>query len=99
MKIKCGKYYLNSDQYSMRISKEFKAAETGKVRIERITGYRLNLDDLLGDFMHKHTMGSDAETLKELIEVTKQYLVDAEALKKTALEHDFRIMRKLSKKL
>lgn len=82
----------------MWITKKVKS-NTGKHREDRVTGYRLNLDDLMADFVHRKVMGADVETMKDLIAVIKQTLSDAETLKKTAVEKDFKLMRKAGKRI
>lgn len=98
MKIEVGKYALNADQFCMWISEKVRSEETGRPRMRRITGYRLNFDKLKEDFVRVR-MGEDKETMTELIETLRQAQEDLKMLNEAALKNDFTSLEAIKKKL
>lgn len=101
MDIRVGRYYLRSDRYSMWIDVEYETTKdgkpTGKTAIRKVAGYSRDFDDLLRSFVRVHHRDNDAKTVKELLMVFKQVAEDTEAVKKTALKNDFKIIRQIAK--
>lgn len=102
MEIRIGKYVLRSDKFSMWIDAEYEAKDkngnpTGKTATRRVAGYTTSWEYLLRDFIEVQHRDNDAKTVKELLKVFKQVAEDTEAIKKTALKEDFRIIRKIDK--
>lgn len=98
MKIEVGKYALNADQFCMWISEKVRSEETGRPRMRRITGYRLNFDKLKEDFVRVR-MGEEKETMTELIETLRQTQEDLKMLNEAALKNDFTSLEAIKKKL
>lgn len=102
MNIKIGRYYLRSDKFCLWIdtesaNKDKHGNPTGKTTVRRVAGYSRTWEHLLSSFVEVQHRDNDAQTVKELLQVFKQVAEDTEALKKTALKEDFRIIRKIAK--
>lgn len=101
MKIKVGKFTLESDSLCMWISEDYEVInkDTGRKnkRQKKVGGYCTNYDKLLDSFCaHKHR-ASEAETLKELIKDLEQTYEDMKALNDAAVKNDFKRLRKLAR--
>jgi hypothetical protein len=102
MKIKLGKYTLNSDAMCMWIDEEYETINqktkkpTGKFETRRVAGYSTSLQNLLRSFRDAKVGGSDAESLEELIEVLRATYEDMERLYKCAVENDFKLLKEIS---
>ena len=101
MDIQIGRYHLRSDRYCMWLDVEYETTKdgkpTGKTAIRKVAGYSRDFDDLLRSFVKVHHRDNDAKTVKELLTVFKQVAEDTEAVKKTALKNDFKIIRQIAK--
>lgn len=96
MRIEVGKYTLCSDQYCCWIEEKVevkKGRNAGEFRERRVTGYATSLRNLLRSFRDKKIMGSDAESIEELINALKACMDDMLNLNKAAVESGFTIMR------
>lgn len=102
MEIKIGKYTLKSDPLCMWIDEEYIGKDKKgreKKQTRRVAGYAYSLDNLIRQFVeHKHR-ASEAETVAELLKAMQQIAIDTEEIKKTALKEDFKLMRKIDKKV
>ena len=102
MEIKIGRYILKSDGLCCWLEEEYEGkTATGKVKkaTRRVAGYAGNFSILLRQFVeHKHR-ASEATTVEELLREMKQIAEDTEAIKKTALANDFKLMRATGKKV
>jgi hypothetical protein len=102
MEIKVGKYVLRSDRFCMWIGEEYevqKGKTKGKTVTKRVAGYSDSFDTLLRRFVKTKHRDNDAKTVKELLEVFKKTAEDTEAIKKTAIKEDFKLIRQKSKEL
>lgn len=90
MRIKAGKYIINSDAYSMWIDEEYES-KTGKTATKRIAGYSNDVSHLLNDFRSKKINGSDARTMDELLMTMKNALDEAEELLKAMIDNQFEL--------
>lgn len=102
MEIKVGKYTLRSDKFSMWLEEEYVSQEEktkGKLMTKQVAGYCCSWKSLLDDFIDKKIEGSDAQSIKELIEVIKQAVEDAKSLNERAIKEDFRIIRRIEKEI
>lgn len=100
MEIKVGKYILRSDKFCMWIDEEYVVQEgktKGKTVTKRAAGYSNDFDALLRSFVKVKHRDNDAKTVEELVKILKKTAEDTEAIKKTALKEDFRIIRKMGK--
>ena len=101
MDIRIGKYYLRSDRYCMWIDTEYETKKdgkpTGKTAMRKVAGYSRDFGDLLRSFVRVQHRDNDAKTMKELLTVLKKTAEDTEAVKKTALKEDFKIIRQIAK--
>lgn len=99
MKIQVGKYILRSDSYCFWIEKEYLTTKSEKKEVDtrRVAGYSSSLDNLYRSFAEKNFKDSEAESMKELIKDLKQTFEDMCEFRKTAVEKDFRLMRKKGK--
>ena len=100
MDIQVGRYHLRSDGLSLWIDEEYETkTKTGKKRVakKRVAGYAPNITLLMRQFMRHRYMSADAETMRELLKVLQQTLVDMDALKKAAVKEDFKVIRRIDK--
>ena len=101
MEIRVGRYYLRSDRYCLWIDAEYETKKdgkpTGKTAIRKVAGYSRDWADLLRSFVRVHHRDNDAKTVKELLTVFKKVAEDTEAVRKTALKEDFKIIRQIAK--
>ena len=101
MEIRIGKYILRSDRFCMWLDVEYETKKdgepTGKMATRKVAGYSNDFSDLLRSFVRVQHRDNDAQTVKELLKVFKQVAEDTEALNKTALKEDFKIIRKIAK--
>lgn len=71
MRIKRGRFYINSDSRCYWITEEFKP-EGKKAKKDlsekRVTGYFRDLEDCYKDFVDKRISGSEAKTMTKLME-------------------------------
>lgn len=103
MKIKLGKYTLNSDSMCMWIDEEYETINqktkkpTGKLETRRVAGYSTSLQNLLRSFRDTKVGGSDAESLEELIEVLRSVYEDMEHLYRCGVEEGLQKLKEMSK--
>lgn len=101
MDIQIGKYRLRSDKFCMWIDVEYEAksrdGKKGKITTKRVAGYTRTWEHLLRNFIEVQHRDNDARTVKELLTVFKQVAEDTEAIKKTALKNDFKVIRQIAK--
>lgn len=101
MEIRVGKYVLRSDKFCMWVDVEYetkgKGNSKGKVTTKRVAGYARTWEHLLRSFIEIQHRDNDARTVKELLTVFKQVAEDTEAIKKTALKNDFKVIRQIAK--
>ena len=101
MKIQVGKYTLNSDSYCMWITEEReinKGKNKGNVRNKRMSGYARTFRFLLNSFVSKKVMGSDAESLEDLLKLLEQIMADIEEVNRAAFEHDFGLLKRTAER-
>lgn len=96
MKIRAGRYIINSDAYSMWIDEEYES-KTGKTATKRVAGYCNNVEQLLKDFRDKKVNGSDAETMEGFMVTMKNALDEAEELLTAMVENEFGLERGVAK--
>lgn len=102
MEIRIGRYILRSDRFCMWIEEEYEVKNgktKGKVVTRRVAGYTTTFEQLLRDFIQVKHRDNDAKTVAELLKIFKQTAEDTEAIKKTALKEDFRIIRNKAKEI
>lgn len=102
MDIKIGRYYLRSDKFCLWIDVEYETKDkngkpTGKITTRKVAGYSRDFPDLLRSFVRVQHRDNDAKTVKELLTVLKKTAEDTEAINKTALKQDFKIIRQIAK--
>lgn len=92
MKIEIGKYTLHSDSMCMWITEEVETKDrktkqpTGRFETRKVAGYSTSLTNLLRSLMESKVGGSDAESLKELIEALRSVYEDMVAINTVAVE-------------
>lgn len=104
MEIRIGKYVLRSDRYCMWIDAEYETKDkngkpSGKFATKKVAGYTTSWEMLLRDFVAVQHRDNDAKTVKELLKVLKKVAEDTEAIKKTALKEDFKVIRQIGKEI
>ena len=92
MEIKVGRYVLRSDEYCMWVDEEY--SDGARKRRRRVAGYAPNAEALFRQFIRRRHMAEGASDMTELLDAMRQAAEDAEAMRKAALENDFRRMRK-----
>ena len=100
MRIQVGKFTLCSDSYSMWITEECeisKGKNKGQMDTRRVAGYSTSLKNLSRSLMESKVLGSDAESLKELIEVLRVTFEDMVELNREAVENDFKKIERIGK--
>lgn len=100
MEIKVGKYRMMSDTMSMWIMEDYETKDSkGKPRKaeRRVAGWAGNMQILCRQFNRHRYMGSDAESMRELLKVLSQTMTDMEELNSKAVKEDFKIVRKVMK--
>ncbi len=87
MKIKVGKYILNSDALNFWITEEYET-KSGKTDERMVTGYCYTFEKLLETFLQRKIGGSDATTLSALLIALKSVFEDMMALNESKFESD-----------
>lgn len=101
MKIKVGKYALQSDAFSFWITEDYEVLneKTGRrnKRERKVGGYSTNYKNLMRSFCeHKHR-AAEAETVKELVKALEQTYEDMIALNDAAVKNDFKVLKKIAR--
>ena len=97
MKIKIGKYYINSDKRNWWITEEYKREKSkyaDKVEEKRVTGYCWTLDKCIQSFAERQIGGSDANTVLQFLETVRSVYDDMVAFNTVALENDLEKMKR-----
>lgn len=99
MKIQVGNYILRSDSFCFWIEKQYQTEKSTKKETDtrRVAGYSSSLDNLYRSFAERKFKDSDAENMKDLVKDLKQTFEDMCEFRKTAVEKDFRLLRKRGK--
>lgn len=92
MNIKVGKYILRSDPYCLWIEEEYIQEKNGKTASKRVAGYATSLSNLMRQFAEAKLLGSDAETMEQLISDLRDVLADMIKLNDAAVEKRFTTM-------
>ena len=100
MKIKVGKFTLNSDQWCLWISEEYEVTneKTGRKnkRERKVAGYSNDYKKLLRSFCEHRHKAAEAETVKELVKALEQTYEDMVSLNDAAVKNDFRMLKKMA---
>lgn len=103
MDIQIGKFHLRSDQYSMWIDEEYqskgKGGKPGRVQTRKVAGYSRTMSQLYNSFIGHKFRCSEATTVAELLKDLKQLEQDLSEIRKTAVKEDFKMIRKVGKKI
>ena len=91
MNIRVGKYILRSDPYCLWIEEEYKQ-QNGKTASKRVAGYATSLSNLMRQFGEAKLLGSNAETLEQLISDLRDVMADMIKLNEAAVEKRFATM-------
>lgn len=92
MNIKVGKYILRSDPYCLWIEEEYIQEKNGKTASKRVAGYATSLSNLMRQFAEAKLLGSDAETMEQLISDLRDVMADMIKLNEAAVEKRFATM-------
>ena len=95
MRIEIGNYVFNADRYCMWIAEKRVSEETGKTSEKRVTGYRYDFDKLLSDFSVTKALGSDAETMGQIVETVKSTMHDMLLLNEEAVNRDLQTLESI----
>lgn len=93
MKIRVGKYTLESDRYCMWITEEYEGEDKdGKVKMQnkRVAGYSTSFPLLMRSFAQNKALESDATTMGKLIKDLSEVYEDMLKFDSVAVEQDFR---------
>lgn len=100
MDIQVGRFILKSDMWTYWIEEEYEGEDKkGKTKLmtRRVTGYCTSLESLYRSFTEHRHKASEATTMTQLIREMQQTLADITAIKKSAAENDFKMLRKTAK--
>lgn len=103
MEIRIGRFTLRSDQYCMWIDEEYqskgKGGKPGRVQTRKVAGYSRTLSQLYDSFTGHRFRCSEATTVAELLKDLKQLEQDLSEIRKTAVKEDFKMIRRVGKKI
>lgn len=99
MKIKFGKYILNSDRFCFWIDEEYeieKGKTKGETAIRPLTGYCWTLERCLKTFRERTIGKSEATTLAELLSVLESVFEDMDAINRINFEEEMKKLKEMS---
>lgn len=97
MEIEVGKYIMKSDNYCLWIEEKIenkKNTAKNKYRYVRVAGYCTSFASLMRSFTEKQVLGSDAESISELLTDLERIEAHIKAFEHAASEKDFRLVAK-----
>lgn len=93
MKMKVGKYTINSDKWCWWIEEEYEVSKgktKGSIKTRNVTGYCQTFEKCLNSFAERRIGESEATTLLELLNALNRVFEDVKALNEAKLEEDIK---------
>lgn len=99
MKVRFGKYILNSDRLCYWIDEEYeveKGKTKGETAIRPLTGYCWTFERCLKTFRERTIGKSEATTLAELLSVLESVFKDLDAINRIKFDEDMKKLKEMS---